>query len=169
MNADLLTGLAPIMGVRPRVLLLGSMPGAVSLLEQRYYAHPRNLFWPFMQQLFGIPVELAYPQRCQLLTEQGVALWDVIAHCERPGSLDSAIKKSTVICNAIPQVLEAEPQIMKICFNGAKAAEEFKRHLLPVMKHRTDIEYFQLPSSSPAHASQSKEQKLELWAMALLE
>jgi double-stranded uracil-DNA glycosylase len=169
MNADLLTGLAPIMGVRPRILLLGSMPGAASLLEQRYYAHPRNLFWPFMQQLFGIPVELGYLQRCQLLTEQGVALWDVIAHCERAGSLDSAIKKSTVICNAIPHLLEAQPQILKVCFNGAKAAEEFKRHLLPLVKHRSDIEYLQLPSSSPAHASQSKEQKLECWAKALLE
>lgn len=169
MSSELLTGLAPIIGTRPRLLLLGSMPGAASLLEQRYYAHPRNLFWPFMQQLFGIPVELGYQQRCQLLTEQGVAIWDVIAHCERAGSLDSAIKKSTVICNAIPHLLEAQPQILKICFNGAKAAEEFKRHLLPMVIHRTDIEYIQLPSSSPAHASQSKEQKLECWAKALLE
>jgi len=169
MASELLTGLAPILGVRPRILLLGSMPGAASLTEQRYYAHPRNLFWPFMQQLFAIPIELDYPQRCQLLTEQGIALWDVIAHCERPGSLDSAIKKSSVICNAIPQLLETEPEILKICFNGAKAAEEFKRHLLPLLKHRTEIEYVQLPSSSPAHASQSKEQKLAVWAKALLE
>jgi double-stranded uracil-DNA glycosylase len=169
MSSELLTGLAPILGVKPRILLLGSMPGAASLLEQRYYAHPRNLFWPFMQQLFAIPVELEYQQRCQLLTEQDIALWDVIAQCERPGSLDSAIKKSTVICNAIPHLLEAEPQLQKICFNGAKAAEEFKRHLLPLLKHRTDLQYVQLPSSSPAHASQSKEQKLKLWAQALLE
>ena len=81
MHPELLTGLAPVLGGRPRLLLLGSMPGSASLLEQRYYAHPRNLFWPFMQQLFGIPVELGYQQRCQLLTEQGIALWDVIAHC----------------------------------------------------------------------------------------
>ena len=168
MHSELLTGLAPIIGSRPRILLLGSMPGAASLTEQRYYAHPRNLFWPFMQQLLGIPVELEYRQRCQSLTEQGIALWDVIAHCERPGSLDSAIKKSSVICNAIPQLLEAEPQIVKVCFNGAKAAEEFKRHLLPLLKHRTVIEYVQLPSSSPAHASQSRAQKLAVWAEALL-
>ncbi|WP_233080729.1 DNA-deoxyinosine glycosylase [Rheinheimera soli] len=169
MSSELLTGLAPVLGARPRILLLGSMPGAASLLEQRYYAHPRNLFWPFMQQLFAIPVELGYQQRCQLLTAQGIALWDVIAHCERQGSLDSAIKKNSVICNAIPQLLETEPEILKICFNGAKAAEEFKRHLLPLVKHRTDIDYFQLPSSSPAHASQGKEQKLVVWAKALLE
>jgi TDG/mug DNA glycosylase family protein len=167
MSSELLTGLAPILGVRPRILLLGSIPGAASLTEQRYYAHPRNLFWPFMQQLFAIPTELEYQQRCQLLTEQGIALWDVIAHCERPGSLDSAIKKSSVICNAIPQLLETEPEILKICFNGAKAVEEFKRHLLPLLKHRTELEYIQLPSSSPAHASQSKEQKLAVWAKAL--
>ncbi|MBU1618928.1 MAG: DNA-deoxyinosine glycosylase [Gammaproteobacteria bacterium] len=169
MSSELLTGLAPILGVRPRILLLGSMPGAASLTEQRYYAHPRNLFWSFMQQLFAIPTELDYQQRCQLLTEQGIALWDVVAHCERAGSLDSAIKKSSVICNAIPHLLDAEPQILKICFNGAKAAEEFKRHLLPLLKHRTELEYIQLPSSSPAHASQSKEQKLAVWAKALLE
>jgi TDG/mug DNA glycosylase family protein len=167
--AELLTGLAPVLGASPRILLLGSMPGAASLLEQRYYAHPRNLFWPFMQQLFAITVELDYTKRCQLLTEQGIALWDVIARCERAGSLDSAIKKSSVICNAIPQLLAAEPQIKKICFNGAKAAEEFKRHLLPQLRHRPDLRYIQLPSSSPAHASQSKEQKLALWASALRE
>ena len=74
------------------------MPGSASLLEQRDYAHPRNLFWPFMQQLFGISLELTYQQRCQLLTTQGIALWDVIAHCERPGSLDSAIKNKLQDC-----------------------------------------------------------------------
>lgn len=169
MHSGLLTGLAPVIGARPRVLLLGSMPGAASLSEQRYYAHPRNLFWPFMQQLFAIPATLEYQQRCQLLTEHGIALWDVIAQCERPGSLDSAIKKSSVICNAIPHLLETEPAIQRICFNGAKAAEEFKRHLLPLLKHRTDLRYVQLPSSSPAHASQSKEQKLLVWGRALLE
>lgn len=169
MSSELLTGLAPVIGARPRILILGSMPGVASLVEQRYYAHPRNLFWPIIQQLFGIPAELDYQQRCQLLTEKGIALWDVIAHCERAGSLDSAIKKSSVICNAIPQLLDVEPEMLRICFNGAKAAEEFKRHLLPLVKHRPELRFFQLPSSSPAHASQSKEQKLALWASALLE
>ena len=167
MSSKLLTGLAPVLGVRPRILVLGSMPGAASLAEQRYYAHPRNLFWSFMQEIYGIASELDYMQRCHLLTTKGIALWDVIAHCERQGSLDSAIKKSSVVCNAIPQLLNAEPQIRKICFNGAKAAEEFKRHLLPLVKHCTDLHYVQLPSSSPAHASQSKAAKLELWTNAL--
>ena len=77
-----------------RVLILGSMPGEASLAAGRYYAHPRNAFWPIMGALFGAGAELPYDQRLARLNAAGVALWDVIARCRRPGSLDSAIEDS---------------------------------------------------------------------------
>src|SRR5690606_21074177 len=78
-----LTGLPPLSNSRARVLLLGSMPGAVSLQQQQYYAHPRNLFWPIMARLAGFNADLPYTEKTQALINRGVALWDVIGNCQR--------------------------------------------------------------------------------------
>ena len=75
-----------------RVLILGSMPGAESLRQQQYYAFKHNAFWRIMGELYGFPVETPYPERLAILKAHRIALWDVLAECERPGSLDSSIR-----------------------------------------------------------------------------
>ncbi|MEN7341408.1 MAG: DNA-deoxyinosine glycosylase, partial [Pseudomonadota bacterium] len=78
---DKSTGFAPIVGKSPRILVLGSMPGQQSLREVRYYAHPRNSFWPIMLAWLGADDDLDYKARCQLIADRGVAVWDVLMSC----------------------------------------------------------------------------------------
>lgn len=43
---------APIIDGNTRILVIGTMPGAVSLERQEYYAHERNLFWKVVSETF---------------------------------------------------------------------------------------------------------------------
>jgi TDG/mug DNA glycosylase family protein len=138
-------------------LILGSMPGEKSLAEQQYYAHPYNLFWPFMEELFGMPRALPYKKRLDHLLQHRVALWDVLQHCERKGSLDSDIRNETA--NDFAGFLAHYPNIKKIGFNGRKARHVFDKRIAGIQ----DIELVGLPSTSPANASVSRVAKLESW------
>ncbi len=147
-----------------RVLVLGSMPGKVSLEAQQYYAHPRNAFWRIATELFGWPEGLAYEERIGRLLAEGVALWDVMQSCERESSLDSDIVESSIVPNDFLALLREHPDIEHLFFNGAKAEEAFRRHVVPgLMELGRKVELTRLPSTSPANASMRFEQKLEHW------
>ncbi|HKJ63935.1 MAG TPA: DNA-deoxyinosine glycosylase, partial [Desulfopila sp.] len=93
----MLHSFAPVATPATKLLILGSMPGAQSLAEEEYYAHPRNGFWPIMGELFGATPALAYTQRLEILCENNIGLWDVIGSCQRrTSSLDSAIEEKTI-------------------------------------------------------------------------
>ena len=89
----------PIAADGARVLILGSLPGTRSLADQQYYAQPQNAFWKMMGEFFGAGPELPYAARTERLSASGIALWDVIASAERPGSLDSSIVSRSVVVN----------------------------------------------------------------------
>ena len=46
--------LAPTIDTSCQILVLGSMPGAISQKEAEYYAHPRNLFWILLRPRFRL-------------------------------------------------------------------------------------------------------------------
>lgn len=156
-----LNGLAAVASPEVTVLILGSMPGAVSLVQQQYYAHPRNLFWPIMAQLCQCDAGATYTEKLQQLNASGIALWDVIGSCQRQGSLDNAIRDEQV--NDFAAFLVQHRNIRAIGFNGAKAWQSFKRYVLPTQLIPAHIALLQLPSTSPAHAAVSFEQKLAQW------
>ncbi|MDR6992627.1 DNA-deoxyinosine glycosylase [Luteimonas sp. 3794] len=156
---------APIVGNGARVLVLGSMPGVASLDAHRYYAHPRNLFWPIVGTVFGFDSSLPYDTRLARLTARGVALWDVAGECVRPGSLDARIESGSVVPNDIGGLLARYPGITQIRFNGAAADTMFRRHVLPTLDVVPDL--LRLPSTSPAHAALGFEAKLAAWRAGL--
>jgi len=159
-------GFPPVARESAKVLILGSLPGRVSLQECEYYAHPRNDFWPIMGELFGAGPDLAYAQRARRLAECGVALWDVCHAAQRPGSMDAAIKSQTVVPNGFAAFFQSHSQIKLICFNGAKAAELYSRTVLAKLPGDLGaIRRATLPSTSPAHAAMTFQQKLLAWTL----
>ncbi len=159
-------GFPPISNPRATVLILGSLPGKRSLKEQQYYAQPQNAFWKIMGEFFDAGPELAYDERTQHLAQTGIALWDVVASAERPGSLDSSIVQSSVIVNDFQGLFQTHRKIKLVCFNGAKAAELYRRQVLPTLEGAFgQVHYEQLPSTSPAHAAMRYEEKLRRWSI----
>jgi double-stranded uracil-DNA glycosylase len=158
-----LQGLPAQLGDECRVLVLGSMPGEASLEAARYYAHPRNRFWPLMGQLCGFDATLDYPQRLAALQQAGIGLWDVIGRCRRRGSLDTAILDE--VANDLPGLLARLPQLQAIAFNGGKAAQSFRRHVEPALDpaRRDGLAWHALPSTSPANAGFSHDRLLAQW------
>ena len=104
---DCSRGLPPVTGSRPRVLILGSFPSVLSLERSEYYGNPKNRFWAIMEELFAIPAALPYAERCQRLTQEGIALWDVVRGCTRAGSADSRIRNP--LPNDIAGFIRAHP------------------------------------------------------------
>lgn len=151
-----LTGLAPVVAPNTRILVLGSFPGAASLAAGQYYAHPRNQAWRLLSALTGEDLTaMPYAPRLQCLLAHGYGLWDVLGSCERKGSLDSQIRQPAA--NDLGRLRQLCPVLETVGFNGqtsGKYAPAFADAGL-----RTVI----LPSSSPAHATLSFDQKLALW------
>lgn len=158
-------GFPPIAEASAHTLILGSLPGKVSLARGQYYAQPRNAFWRLMGDLFGVPPELPYEQRARALARHGIALWDVCASAHRPGSLDADIALTSVITNDIERFLASHRSIDRIVFNGAKAAELYRRLVLPTLRGTgRPLETLVLPSTSPAHAAMPYADKLRHWS-----
>lgn len=149
----------PIVEADTRLLILGSLPGEVSLAQGRYYANPRNLFWPLMGMVLGEDlVSLEYEERLAALLRRRVGLWDVVAEASRAGSLDSAIVDAAE--NDLLSLVEGLPDLKAVAFNGGTSAKVGMRQLAPVGGR---LAFVRLPSSSPAYAGRT-ELKREAWA-----
>ena len=153
-------GFPPIAREDARVLVLGSLPSEASLQAGEYYAHPQNAFWKIMAQLAGATG--GYPDRCQLLMQAGVAVWDVLASSVRPGSMDADIRLSSAVPNDFETFFSRHKHLRLVCFNGRKAEQMFHRFVMPSVSTE-GLVFELLPSTSPAYASMSLAQKLEAW------
>jgi len=152
-------GLPPVIAPDARVLILGSFPSEASLAARQYYAHPRNHFWPILGALLNEPLaELSYARRIERVRAHNIAIWDTIVACERPGSLDAAIRNAER--GEIARVRRVARMLRAVCFNGRTAARAE-----PAWRG-AGYATLVLPSTSPAYTLPLAT-KLEAWrAMA---
>lgn len=159
-------GFGPIADASARVLILGSLPGRLSLEMRQYYAQPRNAFWPIMGRLLRFEPVMPYDTRIGELKKARVALWDVCASADRTGSLDAAIVSSSVRPNDFDAFFTKYTGITTVYFNGGKAATLYANLVMPRLAavHQR-LKYVALPSTSPAHAAMSMAEKLRRWSV----
>jgi hypoxanthine-DNA glycosylase len=150
----------PVIDENSRVLILGSMPGQVSLAQGQYYAHPQNQFWKLIFSIFNIPPCAEYTEKTSFLKSRKIALWDVIKECQRSGSSDSKIINPVI--NDFGNLFIHYSNIHCILFNGKKAGQLFEKYNHNITP--SGIEFITLPSSSPANAGISLNNKLEAWS-----
>jgi hypoxanthine-DNA glycosylase len=161
-------GLPPVAATGCRVLLVGSMPGVASLRAAQYYGHPRNAFWPILATLTGVAATAPYAERLAGLGRVGIALWDVLQRCERPGSLDADIRRRGRRANDFAGLFVAQPELALVGCNGAKAHQLWLGLVQPVLPAAAArLPVVRLPSTSPAHAGASFARKLAAWRAAL--
>ncbi len=164
-NANYCVSFPPIADKNARVLILGSMPGEMSLAANQYYAHPRNAFWPIMGALYGAGLDIPYPQRLKILKANGVALWESLQACVRPGSLDSNITDE--VPNDFVAFFKKHLKVGHVFFNGAKAETSFQKHILKQQAF-PHLSFTKLPSTSPAHAGMTLAAKLDAWRAIII-
>ncbi len=154
-------GFPPMIDAASRVLILGTMPSVESVRRQEYYGHPRNQFWRILAAVFQAPLAGTYSERVALLRQKHLAVWDVLQHCERQGSLDQAIRKA--VPNDFGGLFKTYGNLRVIVFNGRKAHDLFEHAVLK----QQDIEGIGLPrllmpSTSPA-ATLPISEKITCW------
>lgn len=166
MTKTLLYCFEAIADCNAEILILGSMPGQESLAAGQYYANRRNAFWKIMAELLGFDQDSRYEDRLRELKSARIALWDVMQSCTRVGSLDVRIDAGSITVNDFQSFFRTHDKIHAVFFNGAKAESAYRQYVLPTVS-AVPISYSRLPSTSPAHASLSYEQKLQAWRTAL--
>jgi hypoxanthine-DNA glycosylase len=149
----------PVVDAHTRVLILGSLPGEASLAHQQYYAHKQNKFWALVGDIIEQDlVAMEYATRLNTLLENHIGLWDVVQEAQRTGSLDSRIRNHA--SNDLNVLIETLPNLVAIAFNGGTAEKIGGRALGEAANH---YRIFRLPSSSPAHAAVSYQEKVTRW------
>jgi hypoxanthine-DNA glycosylase len=145
----------PILDQNTRILFLGSFPSIASFEQAFYYAHPRNAFWPILEEIFDVKLENNVAKKA-FCVEKGIGLWDVIGSCERSNSSDTNLKNC--VQNDFEKLLRDYPHIKALGFTGKKSYALFMKYFKDL-----EIEKYSLPSTSPAHAAIKKEEKRKIY------
>lgn len=154
----------PVYDENALVLILGSYPSVGSVEGGGYYGarfkngKPRNDFWQLIGEVFlrdryalvSESVEVTehgavkatgptwtWDTRYAVLRDHHVALWDVVASCERDGpSSDGDLRE--VRANDIRWLAAKLPGLELVAFTGQRAASLFRHYVIPAAERRVD-------------------------------
>ncbi len=113
-----------------------------------------------MEEIFGITFR-NNDDKISFCLAHKIGLWDVIASCERSNSSDTNLKNC--IPNDFEKLLNDYPKIEALGFTGKKSYDLF-------MKYYKDlkVEKVLLPSTSPAYAAMTREEKVKKYKEVLV-
>jgi len=152
----------PVIHEFSELLVLGTLPGPESLRLGQYYANPNNQFWNIIYRVLSkTDIDPEYSGKLSFLLGRGIALWDVFYSAERSSALDADIRNGAP--NDIPRLLKQYPRIKRVVLNGRKAEISFNRFF-----PGTDIDAVYAPSTSPAFAKMSLDEKTIEWKTAIM-
>jgi len=146
----------PIYNQDSKILILGSFPSVKSRENNFYYGHPQNRFWKVIAKITDQKEPTTIGEKKNLLLDNHIAIWDVIASCSIQGSSDSSIKD--VVVNDFTKVLQ-DSTIHTIYVNGNKAYELYHKYA----EEKTGMPAVKLPSTSPANAAWNVDRLCEAW------
>lgn len=151
-------GFPAVLDENTEILILGSLPGDVSIRKHQYYGHPGNDFWRLVGSIIGEDLQgMSYQNRLETLIRNKIGLWDVFKAGKREGSEDAKIKDEEV--NQFSMLKDRAPNLKLVLFNGKKSGEY--EPVLRAMGYKTKV----LPSSSGANRRFLKNRRLE-WEAA---
>ncbi len=144
----------PVVGEDARLLILGTMPSVGSVKGGGYYGNPVNQCWRLLADVleepglawtspqlpkemiekFDVPDGPNWAWRYEVLRLYKIAMWDVVASCERDGpSSDQDLRNVKV--NDFDTFLLAHRTIRTIAFTGRRAEALFRKHAkVPCLK-----------------------------------
>ena len=151
-------GLDPWVGENPYVLILGTLPGELSLKTQAYYQDKsHNSFYKIMEKLFCRPDGMTDKD---FITRNHLALWDCMKKAEREGSLDSNIRNAEP--NEIEKFLITHPTISAIILNGIGETRQYFYQNFNTEELEKRFRIKSLPSTANTNAIKFEE-KVEQW------
>lgn len=141
------------------VLILGTLPGQMSLSQGKYYADPSNKFWDILFIACGEEIGKSDQAKEALLRKYNIALWDILDSAVRETSSDKDLTDEKP--NDLPQLLAEYPNIKLLLFHSNGAYKYFKRFF-----KNTAIPYICISSPSGQNRK-SSEEKAQEWKAAL--
>ena len=141
------------------VLILGTLPGRMSLTMGQYYADPSNKFWDILFTACGEKIDKTDNGKKKLLEKYHIALWDVLGSAVRKTSNDKDLSDETP--NNLPLYLFQYPNIKLLIFHSNDAYKYFKRFF-----KNTAMPYICVSSPSGQNRK-SAEAKAAEWRAAL--